>query len=114
MIFVLFGVTLIIFAMIHLVPGDPAFLLLGDRATEEKAAELRHQLGLDHSLYCLSTLSRVATYLRCCTMTYSAIDSKISEHATFMTFCRHIGAQGSVLSQLKRMMMHLDPFLTLT
>ncbi len=50
MIFVLFGVTLIIFGMIHLVPGDPAFLILGDRATEEKAAELRHQLGLDQSL----------------------------------------------------------------
>jgi peptide/nickel transport system permease protein len=50
MIFVLFGVTLIIFGMIHLVPGDPAFLILGDRATEAKATELRHQLGLDQSL----------------------------------------------------------------
>ena len=50
MIFVLFGVTLIIFSMIHLVPGDPAFLLLGERATDQKAAELRHQLGLDQSL----------------------------------------------------------------
>jgi peptide/nickel transport system permease protein len=50
MIFVLFGVTLIIFAMIHLVPGDPAFLILGERATDQKAAELRHQLGLDQSL----------------------------------------------------------------
>jgi peptide/nickel transport system permease protein len=50
MIFVLFGVTLIIFSMIHLVPGDPAFLILGERATDQKAAELRHQLGLDQSL----------------------------------------------------------------
>jgi peptide/nickel transport system permease protein len=50
MIFVLFGVTLIIFAMIHLVPGDPAFLILGERATDQKAADLRHQLGLDQSL----------------------------------------------------------------
>ncbi len=50
MVFVLFGVTLIIFSMIHLIPGDPAFLILGDRATDEKAAELRHQLGLDQSL----------------------------------------------------------------
>ena len=50
MVFVLFGVTLIIFGMIHLVPGDPAFLILGDRATEQKAAELRHQLGLDRPL----------------------------------------------------------------
>ena len=50
MIFVLFGVTLIIFSMIHLVPGDPAFLILGERATDQKAADLRHQLGLDQSL----------------------------------------------------------------
>jgi peptide/nickel transport system permease protein len=50
MIFVLFGVTLIIFSMIHLVPGDPAFLILGERATDQKAAELRHQLGLDQAL----------------------------------------------------------------
>ncbi|HEX5503940.1 MAG TPA: ABC transporter permease [Thermomicrobiales bacterium] len=50
MIFVLFGVTLIIFSMIHLVPGDPAFLLLGDRATEETAAQLRQQLGLNQPL----------------------------------------------------------------
>ncbi len=50
MIFVLFGVTLIIFGMIHLIPGDPAFLLLGDRATDAKAAELREQLGLNQPL----------------------------------------------------------------
>src|SRR5436309_9411163 len=50
MIFVLFGVTVIIFSMIHLVPGDPAFLILGDRATEEKAADLRTQLGLTKPL----------------------------------------------------------------
>lgn len=50
MVFVLFGVTLIIFGMIHLIPGDPAFLILGDRATEQKAAELRQQLGLTKPL----------------------------------------------------------------
>ena len=35
MVFVLFGVTLVIFSMVRLIPGDPAFLILGDRATEE-------------------------------------------------------------------------------
>ncbi len=50
MIFVLFGVTVVIFSMIHLIPGDPAFLILGDRATEAKATELRRQLGLDRPL----------------------------------------------------------------
>ncbi len=50
MVFVLFGVTVLTFSLIHLIPGDPAFLLLGDRATEAKAAELRTQLGLDQPL----------------------------------------------------------------
>jgi len=50
MVFVLFGVTVLTFGLIHLIPGDPAFLLLGDRATEAKAAELRVQLGLDQPL----------------------------------------------------------------
>jgi peptide/nickel transport system permease protein len=50
MIFVLFGVTVIIFSMIHLVPGDPAFMLLGEHATDQQAAALRHQLGLDQPL----------------------------------------------------------------
>lgn len=50
MIFVLFGVTLITFSLIHFIPGDPAFIILGDRATEQKAAELRQQLGLNKPL----------------------------------------------------------------
>src|SRR5438094_9212170 len=47
MAFVLFGVTLVIFGMVRILPGDPAFLILGDRATDQKAAELRQQLGLN-------------------------------------------------------------------
>lgn len=50
MVIVLFGVTVIIFSMVHLIPGDPAFTILGDRATDERAAELRRQLGLDRPL----------------------------------------------------------------
>jgi len=50
MVFVLFGVTLVIFSMVRLIPGDPAFLILGDRATEENAAQLREQLGLNKPL----------------------------------------------------------------
>ncbi len=46
-VFVLFGVTILIFGMVRVLPGDPAFMILGDRATEEKAAELREQLGLN-------------------------------------------------------------------
>jgi peptide/nickel transport system permease protein len=50
MVFVLFGVTVVIFSMVRLIPGDPAFLILGDRATEETAAALRQQLGLNEPL----------------------------------------------------------------
>jgi len=50
MVFVLIGVTVLIFGMVRVIPGDPAFLLLGDRATEESAAALHKQLGLDEPL----------------------------------------------------------------
>jgi peptide/nickel transport system permease protein len=50
MVFVLFGVTIIIFSMAHFLPGDPAAILLGDRATVQNIAELREQLGLNRSL----------------------------------------------------------------
>ncbi len=50
MIPVLFLVSLIIFYMIHLTPGDPAVTMLGEEATPEKLAILRHQLGLDQPL----------------------------------------------------------------
>lgn len=51
MIFVLFGVTVVIFGMVRILPGDPAFLILGDRATDEKAAALREILGLNRPIY---------------------------------------------------------------
>jgi peptide/nickel transport system permease protein len=50
MVFVLFGVTVIIFGMVRIIPGDPAFLILGDRATDENAEALREQLGLNKPL----------------------------------------------------------------
>jgi peptide/nickel transport system permease protein len=50
MIPVLFGISLVTFFMIHLIPGDPARAMLGPRATPDRVAELRQQLGLDRSL----------------------------------------------------------------
>jgi peptide/nickel transport system permease protein len=44
---VLIGITLASFLLIHLVPGDPATIILGARATPEAVATLNHQLGLD-------------------------------------------------------------------
>jgi len=48
---VLIGVSLIVFGFIHLIPGDPAVAMLGERATPERVAEIRTQLGLDRPLY---------------------------------------------------------------
>lgn len=50
MIFVIFGVSLITFSISHLIPGDPARLIAGDRATEEIVAAMRQDLGLDRPL----------------------------------------------------------------
>ena len=47
---VLFGVTLLVFFMIHLVPGDPARTMLGVHATPRRVAELHHEWGLDRSV----------------------------------------------------------------
>ncbi|GHS97459.1 peptide ABC transporter permease [Synergistales bacterium] len=47
---VLLGVSILIFAIIHLAPGDPAEALLGPSATTRDLEELREQLGLNKSL----------------------------------------------------------------
>ena len=47
---VLIGITLAAFLLIHLVPGDPAKIVLGAQATPEAVATLNAQLGLDQPL----------------------------------------------------------------
>jgi peptide/nickel transport system permease protein len=49
-VFVLFGVSVLIFGMVHFLPGDPAAVLLGDRGTQQNIGQLREQLGLNRSL----------------------------------------------------------------
>ncbi|HEX8969335.1 MAG TPA: ABC transporter permease, partial [Chloroflexota bacterium] len=49
-------VSLITFLLIHLVPGDPARVLLGEDSTPEALAALRQQLGLNQPLYAQYTL----------------------------------------------------------
>jgi peptide/nickel transport system permease protein len=44
------GITLLVFIFLHLIPGDPATILLGERATPEQVAALRERLGLDEPL----------------------------------------------------------------
>ena len=43
-------VSFTVFFLIHLIPGDPARILLGLRATPASVQRLRHELGLDSSL----------------------------------------------------------------
>jgi len=47
---VLLGVATLVFALIHLVPGDPAQTMLGESASPDEVARLRTTLGLDKPL----------------------------------------------------------------
>jgi peptide/nickel transport system permease protein len=48
---VLFGVTLLVFLVMQLAPGDPAQIMLGPKATQTSLTQLRHELGLDQPLH---------------------------------------------------------------
>ncbi|MBY6023523.1 peptide ABC transporter permease [Priestia aryabhattai] len=48
---VIFGVTLVVFLIMQMVPGDPAVILAGEGASKETVAQLRTDLGLDKPLY---------------------------------------------------------------
>jgi peptide/nickel transport system permease protein len=47
---VLFGLTLIVFLIMALIPGDPARAILGAYATPENVERLNRQLGLDRPM----------------------------------------------------------------
>jgi peptide/nickel transport system permease protein len=48
---VVFGVTVLVFLIIHLTPGDPARIMLGAAGRPEDVENLRHELGLDQPIY---------------------------------------------------------------
>jgi peptide/nickel transport system permease protein len=48
---VLFGLSIVLFAFVHLLPGDPAVALLGQHATPDRVAKIREQLHLDDPLW---------------------------------------------------------------
>ncbi|NEQ18710.1 MAG: ABC transporter permease [Microcoleus sp. SIO2G3] len=47
---VILGITLLVFAFLHLIPGDPALTMLGDRATPQQVEALRERMGLNQPL----------------------------------------------------------------
>ena len=49
-IITLIAASIIIFSFIHLIPGDPIYVMLGDGATPEQVALLRNRMGLDEPL----------------------------------------------------------------
>lgn len=48
---ILLGVSLIIFSIVHLSPGDPAQNILGPEASQAQIAELNHKLGYDRPFF---------------------------------------------------------------
>lgn len=48
---VLFGISIITFALIRAIPGDPARILLGTKSTPEAIARIRAQFGLDEPMW---------------------------------------------------------------
>ena len=43
--------ALLVFSFMHLMPGDPAAVMLGDSATPEKVEVLREAMGLNKPIY---------------------------------------------------------------
>jgi len=48
---VLFGVASVVFAILHLAPGDPARIIAGQRASAEQLQQVRRELGLNRPLW---------------------------------------------------------------
>ncbi len=48
---VLLGVSVLVFVGMHLIPGDVAQLLVGERGSDQELQRLRHELGLDQPIY---------------------------------------------------------------
>jgi peptide/nickel transport system permease protein len=47
----LLGISVAVFLMVQMIPGDPAQVMLGERATPESLDLLRHELGLDRPMH---------------------------------------------------------------
>ena len=48
---VLFGVTILVFGILHLTPGDPALIMAGESAPEATVNAIRRRLGLDNPIH---------------------------------------------------------------
>ena len=48
---ILFGLSILLFAWLRLLPGGPAAALLGERSTPERVAAINRTYGLDQPLF---------------------------------------------------------------
>lgn len=47
---VVFGISVFTFALVHMIPGDPVRMMLGQKATQEQVEQIREQMGLNKPL----------------------------------------------------------------
>ena len=47
---VMIGVSILVFLLIHITPGDPALIMLGERAPEDQLENLREEMGLNQPI----------------------------------------------------------------
>ena len=50
-VFVVYGVLTLVFVIMRLLPGDPAYVLAGPTATQADVDTVRHSLGIDRPIY---------------------------------------------------------------
>jgi len=48
---VLFGISIIVFTIVHLIPGEPSDVLLGQHSTPAKVKIINHKLGIDRPIW---------------------------------------------------------------
>jgi len=83
----LVAASVLVFAFIHLIPGDPIYVLLGDTATPDQVEALRHQLGLDQPV--------VLQYFR---WVGDALQGNLGESIFFQAPVLHVIADGAETS----------------
>jgi len=51
MVPIVLGITILTFLLVHMIPGDPALVILGIKATPESLAAVRERMGMDQPLW---------------------------------------------------------------
>jgi ABC-type dipeptide/oligopeptide/nickel transport system permease component len=80
---VLLGVVTLVFSFIHLVPGDPVQIMLGEGAQAADVEQLRHKLGLDQPV-----LTQYGRYLKDVTSGDLGISFRFGEPVTEIILSR--------------------------